>query len=70
MDQKSKPGDDQLVDEREAARVLGVAVGTLQVWRCTRRYPLAFVKIGRAVRYRRSTLEQFIESRTVSSEAA
>ncbi|MGE5525215.1 MAG: helix-turn-helix domain-containing protein [Rhodospirillaceae bacterium] len=56
---------DSLLNEREAAETLHVSTGTLQVWRSTRRYPLPFVKIGRAVRYRRSDLEAFIKSRTV-----
>lgn len=54
-----------LVTEKVAAEVLGVAVGTLQVWRCLRRYPLPYTKIGRAVRYRVEDLDEFIRSRTV-----
>ena len=51
----------------EAATVLGVATGTLEVWRCTRRYPLPYVKVGRLVRYRRADLLAFIESRIVGA---
>jgi hypothetical protein len=54
------------VDEKQAAEILGVTAGTLSVWRCTRRYPLPYVKIGRAVRYRMADIERFIESRTVA----
>lgn len=42
---------DPLLTEQQAAEVLGVKPGTLQVWRCTRRYGLPFVKVGRLVRY-------------------
>ena len=58
-----------LVDEKVAAEILGITPGTLSVWRCVRRYPLPFVKIGKAVRYRMADLEQFIESRTVGGDA-
>jgi len=54
-----------LVDEKVAAEILGVTAGTLSVWRCTRRYPLPYTKIGRAVRYRVEDLERFIHDRTV-----
>lgn len=58
-----------LVDEKVAAEILGVTAGTLSVWRCVRRYPLPYTKIGRAVRYRVEDLEAFIKSRTVGGEA-
>lgn len=53
----------ELVDESEAAKILDTSPGTLSVWRCTGRYALPFVKIGRKVRYRRSDLAAWIESR-------
>ena len=58
-----------LLDEKSAAEILGVSPGTLSVWRCVRRYPLPFVKVGKSVRYRMADLEHFIESRTVGGEA-
>lgn len=60
--------NDPLLDPQQAASYLGLAVQTLAVWRTTRRYPLAFVKVGSRVYYRRSALEQFLESRTKGSE--
>jgi excisionase family DNA binding protein len=57
-----------VVSEKEAAEILGVTHGTLSVWRCTRRYPLPYVKIGRSVRYRITDLEAFMQSRTVGAE--
>jgi|KBSSwiStaDraftv2_1062776.scaffolds.fasta_scaffold3016248_1 predicted DNA-binding transcriptional regulator AlpA len=58
---------DELLNEEAAAKILGTATGTLQVWRSTKRYPLPYVKIGRSVRYRRSAISAFITSRTVAA---
>lgn len=57
---------DQLLTRRQAADLLCIAEGTLAVWTSTNRYPLPYVKVGRAVRYRRSDIDAFIASRTVS----
>ena len=59
-----------LVDEKRATEILGLAAGTLSVWRCTKRYPLAYLKIGRSVRYRIEDLERFMESRRVEPNGA
>jgi len=56
----------QLVTEKRAAEILGITPGTLSVWRCVRRYPLPYTKIGRAVRYRLEDLDEFVRSRTVA----
>ena len=58
---------DPLLTERQAAEILDVQPTTLQVWRMTKREPLAYVKIGRNVRYRASAVEAFIRSRTVAA---
>jgi excisionase family DNA binding protein len=57
----------RLLTPNQVAEILGVDVDTLNVWRCTRRYKLPYVKTGRLVRYRLSDLNQFIESRTIQS---
>jgi hypothetical protein len=54
-----------MLTETDAAARLGVTPGTLRVWRCTRRYPLAWCKLGRSVRYRASEVERFITAGTV-----
>ena len=59
-----------LVDEKQASEILGLAPGTLSVWRCTKRYDLPFVKVGRYIRYRIADLERFLESRTVGAVEA
>ena len=57
----------RLLTPAEAAEFLGVKEQTLSVWRCTRRYPLPYVKVGNSVRYRESDLHTWLESRTVGS---
>ena len=58
-----------LLDTAAAAAYLGVAVATLETWRCTQRYALKYVKVGRYVRYRQSDLDAFIASRVVAPKA-
>lgn len=53
--------EDALLDRKQAAKYLGLAAQTLAVWDCTKRYDLAPIKLGRSVRYRRSSLDRFIE---------
>ena len=50
----------QVFDEKEAASVLGVAVQTLRNWRHKRKGP-AYLKIGKAVRYRMADLEAYLQ---------
>lgn len=51
------------LNSTEAARFLGLRKSTLEAWRCRGGGP-AFVKFGRAVRYRLTDLNDWIESRT------
>ncbi len=53
--------DDRMTPD-EVAEELEVTIGTLAVWRSTKRYPLPWVKIGRRVFYRRRDVEAFIAS--------
>ena len=61
MTDKTEP----LLDRKTAARYLAVSPGTLAVWDCTKRYDLKPIKVGRAVRYRKSDLDRFLEERLV-----
>jgi len=54
---------DTLLDRKSAAKFLSVSPGTLAVWDCTKRYNLKPIKVGRAVRYRLSDLEDFLSER-------
>lgn len=58
-----------VLDEGEAAHFLRVSTRTLQSWRVSGRGP-AYLKIGRAVRYDRGTLTQWLVSQTRASTAA
>lgn len=60
---------DPLRDTAFAAQYLGVKPPTLDIWRCTKRYPLPFIKVGRLVRYRQSALDAFLLSRTQGAAA-
>jgi excisionase family DNA binding protein len=50
-----------VVKEGEAARRIGVAVGTLRAWRSSGRVKLTFLKIGGSIRYRVADLDAFLE---------
>jgi hypothetical protein len=54
-----------LVDTNAAADILRTKPATLVLWRCTRRYDLPFVKIGRLVLYDVRDLAEFVERRKV-----
>lgn len=58
---------EKLLTEDQTAELLSIQPQTLSVWRTHKRYDLAYVKIGRSVRYRMCDVLAFIESRTVSS---
>lgn len=49
-----------LLTRRQAAAYLGIAEQTLAVWKCTKRYFIPCIKIGRLVRYRKADLDAFI----------
>lgn len=48
-----------LLTPQDVADRLGVSTTTLATWRCTKRYPLTYVKIGRLVRYRVTDVDAF-----------
>ena len=57
----------ELLTTEQAARLLDVRPGTLEVWRNAKRYGLPYIRVGRNVRYRRSDLVKFLEQRTVAA---
>lgn len=61
---------DPLFNTPEAAEYLGVSQDTLSVWRCVGRYNIPFVKVGRLVRYRKSDLDSWLESRVRNNISA
>lgn len=56
----------QLLKEAEAAEFIDLKPQTLASWRCKGVNDLPFLKIGRAVRYRRTDLEAWMEQRTAT----
>lgn len=58
----------KLFTPEETAGKLRVSKGTLAVWRCTGRYNLVFIKVGRNIRYTGEAIDNFLERRTVSPE--
>lgn len=56
-----------LLTDKEAAAYLNLSTSTLGVWRCTKRQEIPFVKLGRAVRYRKADLDKWLESQTIGA---
>ena len=63
----TRQGDpDELLDYDGAAAFFGPGgptKGTLQIWVCTGRYEIPYIKLGRLVRFRRSSLLKWLSSR-------
>ena len=57
--------DTTLLTPGQVASFLGIAPETLNVWRCTQRYHLPYIKVGRLVRYRKTDVEHFIDSNSI-----
>ena len=60
---------DVLLSEVYAAELLGISTRTLQAWR-TKGIGPNYVRVGRAVRYRRGDLLEYIASSTVLCKAS
>lgn len=56
------------VNEKEAAKYLGMSVKWMQQCRCYGRGP-KYIKIGRSVRYNVADLDAYITSRTINPAA-
>ena len=57
---------DKLLTPEQVANILGVSVNTLNVWRCTKRYNLPYIKPGRCERYRNEDVQRFIKEREIN----
>lgn len=51
----------ELLSRREAGAYLGVSEQTLAIWKCTGRYNLPYLKIGRLVKYKVADLDAFLD---------
>jgi predicted DNA-binding transcriptional regulator AlpA len=58
--------DSKVLDEREAAELLGCSVALMRKWRLFGE-GVAYVKIGRLVRYRQSDIDAFLDSHRVTT---
>lgn len=58
------PNLDALLSEVDAADLLGLSTRTLQCWRLQETGP-AYVRAGRAIRYRRRDLLEWIDANTI-----
>lgn len=61
--------NNSIMSVKQAAEYLGLAVSTLNKWRCHGGGPV-FVKMGRAVRYRIADLDKFIVERSMTSTSS
>lgn len=52
-----------------AAAYLGVTPRTLEVWRCTKRHAIPYIKVGRLVKYRQTDLDSWLTAQTVGAAA-
>lgn len=65
--------DDPLFTTQEAARVVGLASSTLETWRSRPprdTVPPPFLRLGRAIRYRRSALTAWLGDREFTNTTA
>jgi hypothetical protein len=60
--------DSAVVNTKQASTFLGLAPETLEVWRCTRRQKLPYLKVGRSVRYLLGDLRKFQDSCKVGAD--
>ena len=61
--------DSSPMTTKDAAAFLGLKPETLEIWRCSGRYALPYIKVGRLVRYRQRDLELWLEQRVATSTA-
>lgn len=65
----SNTDPDALLTEAQAADFLSISMRTLQAWRVRGGGP-AFIRAGRAIRYRRRDLLDWIDANTATSTSA
>jgi excisionase family DNA binding protein len=59
----------EFMDTQTAANYLGLKPQTLSAWRCSGRYRLPFLKVGRKVLYKKTDIDAWIGSRTRTNTA-
>ena len=56
-----------LLNTEQAAAYLGVTSRTLEVWRCTKRHAIPYIKVGRLVKYRKAELDHWLIQQTIGA---
>jgi predicted DNA-binding transcriptional regulator AlpA len=56
---------EKLLTPTDFQNIFGIPETTQAVWRCTGRYNLPYIKLGRLVRYRRTDVEAWLQERSV-----
>jgi excisionase family DNA binding protein len=59
-----------LLNTEQAATYLGVTSRTLEVWRCTKRHAIPYIKVGRLVKYRKTELDHWLARQTIGANSA
>jgi excisionase family DNA binding protein len=57
----------ELLTTAQVAEILGLSEGTLTTWRCTKRYDVPYLKLGRHVRYKRGDVETWVRSQQLGT---
>jgi excisionase family DNA binding protein len=68
IDLNTLPGS-ALLTPKQAAEVLNVPEGTLNMWRTRGGADLAYIKVGKGVRYRVAAIQEFLEVNTKGAAA-
>jgi excisionase family DNA binding protein len=61
--------DKSIFTVSEAAEYLGLAMSTLNKWRCYHHEGPPYIKLGKAVRYRKKDLDAYISRVTIGDAA-
>lgn len=64
-DRLNTPGPESMLSLKDVAQLLGIAKRTLHTWRASGELPKPDLKIGKTVRWRRTTIENWISSLVV-----
>jgi hypothetical protein len=56
---------DPILPNAIAAEYIGITPHTLNVWRCNKRFDIPYIKVGSSVKYRKSSLDNFLLQQTV-----
>lgn len=59
----------KLLTTEQTGALLNISPGTLTIWRCKNTYPLAYIRVGRLIRYLESDVLRFIEKRRMSPQS-